>query len=110
MAKSKVETYLGFCVRAGKIVYGVDNVENARKGVYLLIADEALGASSLKIVIKAQEKLACPLLIAKQGALSEFLHRPTVKTVAIKEKNLAAAILSALAEEPQLKLYSGGNN
>ena len=110
MAKSKVETYLGFCVRAGKVVYGVDNVEKAKKGVFLLLVDEALGPNSLKIVKNVQEKLDCPLLIVEQGVLSEFLHRPAVKTVAIKEKNLAAAILSAIAEEPQFKLYSGGNN
>ena len=110
MAKSKVETYLGFCVRSGKIIYGVDNVESAKKGVYLLLVDEKLGANSLKVVVKAQEKLACPLLIVKEGVLSEYLHRPTVKTVGIKEKNLAAAITCAIADEPQFKLYSGGNN
>ena len=110
MAKSKVETYLGFCVRAGKVVYGVDNVEKARKGIYLLLVDEMLGANSLKVVKNAQEKLACPLLIVEKGVLSEYLHRPAVKTVAIKEKNLAAAIMSAIAEQPQFKLYSGGNN
>jgi len=110
LAKSKIETYLGFCVRAGKVAYGVDNVEKAKKGVYLLIADEELGANSFKIMIKAREKLECPLLIASKGVLSEFLHRSAVKTVAIKEKNLAAAMLSAIADEPQFKLYSGGNN
>ncbi len=110
MAKSKVETYLGFCIRAQKILFGIDNVESAKRGVYLLLCDEALGESSFKTLIKSKEKFACPLVITEAGRLGELLHRPAVKTAAVKDKNLAAAILSALKDEPQLKLYSGGNN
>ena len=110
MAKSKVETYLGFCIRARKILFGIDNIESAKRGVYLLLCDEALGGSSLKTLIKSKEKFACPLVMASTGYLGELLHRPAVKTVAVKDENLAAAILSVLKDEPQLKLYSGGNN
>ena len=110
MAKSKIETYLGFCVRSGKMVFGVEMIDRAKKGIYLLIADETLGASSFKTIVQAKERLDCPLLLSGKEILSEMLHRPAVKTVAIKEKNLAAAILSAVADEPQFKLYSGGNN
>ena len=110
MAKSKVETYLGFCIRAQKILFGVDNVESAKRGVRLLLCDETLGESSLKALLKSKEKFACPLVMAEAGVLSELLHRPSVKAVAVKDEHLAAAILSALKDEPQLKLYSGGNN
>jgi hypothetical protein len=97
-------------VRSGKIVYGVEMIDRAKKGVFLLIAEETLGKSSFKTIVNAREKLGCELLLTKQGVLSELLHRPAVKTVAIKENNLAAAILSAVADDPQFKLYSGGNN
>lgn len=110
MALKKIETYLGFSVRARKIVYGAENAEAQRKGVYLLVCDKKLGASSFKLMQKAQERLGCPLLIAKENLLSELIHRPAVKAVAIKEKNLASAILSAADGEPQFKLYSGGTN
>ena len=110
MKNSKIKAYLGFCVRARKIVFGVDDVEKQRRGVFLLIADEALGNSSLKTVIKMKEQLGCPLLVAKQGVLGELLTRPAVKAVAIKDENLASAVLSAAESESQFKLYSGGNN
>ena len=110
MERSKLQSYLGFCVRARKIVFGVDNIEKERKGVYLLLCDEALGESSFKTMRKAQENLACPLLIAEKEVLGAALYRPAVKAAAIKDKHLAKAIENAAESEPQFKLYSGGNN
>ncbi|MBQ8295451.1 MAG: hypothetical protein IJX87_03345 [Clostridia bacterium] len=110
MTKSKIETYLGFCIRAKKIVFGVDNVEKQRKGIKLLIADGELGQNSLKVMKKTQERFDCPLLITENGILSERLHRDGVKAVAITDDHLASAILSAADGELQFKIYSGGNN
>jgi len=110
VGKSKIETYLGFCIRCGKIVFGVEELEKQKKGVYLILADEGLGASSQRLVEKARESLRCPMLTAKKGVLGELLHRPAVKVAALKDKNLASAVLTAVDSEPQLKLYSGGNN
>ena len=108
--KNKIETYLGFCVRARKILFGADNAEKQRKGVFLLISDEGLGQNSFKVMLRAKEKFACPLLIAEENILGEWIYRPAVKAVAITDENLASAILSALDGAPQLKLYSGGND
>ena len=107
---NKLETYLGFCIRSRKILFGIDNVDKQRKGVSLLICDEALGRSSLKTLLHAQEKFGCPLLMAKKSVLGEYLHRPAVKAVAILDNNLAKAILSVVDSEPQIKFYSGGIN
>ena len=110
MGRSKIETYLGFCIRCGKIVFGVDELENQRKGVFLILADEGLGNSSKKIVEAARERLNVPLLWAKEETLGGLVHRPAVKVAAIKDKNLAAAIVTAAEGELQFKFYSGGNN
>lgn len=109
MEKSKIETYLGFCIRSGKIVFGTDNIEKQKKGIFLIISDGEIGQNSFKIVCKCMDKFTCPLLISDNGILGEYLHRPAVKAVAITDKNLASAIL-AVDSEPQFKLYSGGNN
>ena len=107
---SKIESYLGFCIRSGKILFGIDNVDKQRKGISLLIFDEELGKSSLKTLLHAQEKFSCPLLVAEKGVLGERLHRPAVKAAAILDNNLAQAILSVVDSEPQIKFYSGGVN
>ncbi len=109
-ASKKIQAYLGFCIRSGKITFGVDRIETLKKGVKLLLADESLGESSFKTVKNLKEKFACPLVTVPKNGLGELLHRPAVKAVAIKEENLAAAILAAIKGEPQFKIYSGGNN
>lgn len=110
MEKSKIETYLGFCIRARKIIFGVEMIERQKKGVYLLIVDGSIGKNSLKPTLQAKERFGCPLLETTAGGLGETLHRPAVKAVAITDNNLAAAILSVVDSEPQFKFYSGGNH
>ena len=106
---NKLASYFGFCVRSGKIAYGVDDIEKQKKSVFLIVYDGALGASSTRLILKAKERLGCPLLIAEDNVLSELLHKPAVKAVAIKDNHLAKAILSVLDNEPRLKIY-GGND
>ena len=108
--KSKAETYLGFCIRSRKLVFGTDEITRQKKGVFLVLADEALGESSFKDVKKASETLKCPLLLVEKDVLGALLHRIGVKAIAIKDKNLAEALLKEAENEPQFKLYSGGNN
>ena len=110
MGKGKIETYLGFCIRAGKIVFGVDRLEKQKKGVCLILVDGGVGKNSLKPALLAKERLHCPLLITENGALGETLHKPAVKVAAITDEHLASAILSVVDGEPQFKLYSGGTN
>ena len=110
MAIEKIQTYIGFCIRSGKIIFGTEMISRQKKGVKLLLSDGGMGANSFKIMAKAKETLSCPLLITEAGALGVLTHRPSVKAVAIKDEHLAAAILKETADDPQFKLYSGGNN
>lgn len=106
---NKLASYFGFCVRSGKIAYGVDDIEKQKKSVFLIVYDAAMGGSSTRAVVKAGERLGCPILVADEGVLSELVHKPAVKAVAIKDNHLAKAILTVYTEEPTLKLY-GGND
>ena len=106
---TKISSYLGFCIRARKIVFGVDRIETQNRG-YLLIADGDLKENSLKIMIKASERMSCRLLITDGGLLGELLHRGGVKAVVITEKQLAHAIEKEAESKPQIKFYSGGQN
>ena len=110
METSKISSYLGFCIRSRKILFGVDNIEKQRKNVFLLLADEKISENSLKILIKSKEKFACPLIIMQAEKLGELVYRPTVKAVGVTDKNLASAIVSVANSESQFKFYSGGNN
>lgn len=110
MQTSKIETYLGFCVRSGKIAFGIDSIEKLKKEVFLLLVDEGLSPRSTKNAYALCEKLNCPMAIMRANELGEALKRPAVKAAAIREKNLAAAIVSEAERLGQLKIYSGGSN
>lgn len=108
LERSKIETYLGFCIRARKITFGVDEIAKLKTG-FLVLVDEALGESSRKEMYKAKERLKCPMYVIEKDVLGKLLHHFGVKAAAIKDKNLALAILSVAENEPQFKLYSGGS-
>ncbi len=110
MEKNKIETYLGFCIRARKIIFGTEMISRQKKGVKLLMVDGGIGANSLKIMIRAQETFGCPLLQTAAGALGAWTHKPAVKGLAVTDDSLAQAILAAAQSDEQIKLYSGGNN
>ncbi len=109
MEKSKIQTYLGFCVRARKIVYGTDEIETQKKSVFLIVFDETLSENSLKNLCKASERLGCPIVKANKDALANALFKPAVKAVAIKDKSLAKAICDCLEEDSQFKIHFGGS-
>ena len=110
MEKSKIETYLGFCIRSRKIIFGAETIEKQKKGVFLLVMDGRIGKNSLKPMLRTQERLGCPLYITDEGALAEWVHRPAVRAVAITDEHLASAMIQSADSEPKFKLYSGGNN
>ena len=110
MEKNKIETYLGFCIRARKIIFGVEMIERQKKGVFLLMADGAIGKNSFKPTVQAKEKFGCPLIMTGEGLLGALLHRPAVKVIAITDENLAAAIVAEAKNQLEFTFYSGGNN
>ena len=110
MQNDKIATYLGFCVRSGKIAFGMDAIENLKKGVFLLMVDDGLSPRSMKNAQLLKDKFACPLIVTENGALGEAVKRPAVKAVAVREKNLASAIVSEVERLGQMKIYLGGTN
>lgn len=98
----KLVTYFGFAIRARKAVFGVDDIDAVKKGVCLIAIDASLGESSKKTVQKSRERLGCPILVTPAGVLGEYLHKPAVKAVAIKDKNLALAIVREAENEQDL--------
>ena len=109
----KIETYLGFCIKSGKAVFGLDRAETLKRPAALLLADQSFSDGSMKRAQRLAAKFRCPLMICEGVALGELLHRPACKLVAVLEKNLAAAILSAAERNDNFKLLKevgiGGN-
>lgn len=93
MERSKTASYLGLARRAGKLVLGVTATSAVRRGVYLLVADENVGANNRKEIEKLQHKFGCPLLFIED--LEGAAGKANCKLAAVREEHLAEAILSA---------------
>lgn len=107
MAKTKIDTYIGFAIRSGKVTFGADAIQTLKGGVYLLIICATAGKNTDKIANKLKDKLNCPMLTCKSG-LDNVVFKTNCKLIAIRDKNLAGAIVQNVDENYEIML--GGNN
>lgn len=105
MALNKVRTYIGFCIKSGKISRGVNAIESIKSGVYLLIMDSSAAKNSVKSAISLKNKFSCPLIVCKSGFETD-VNYIGCRLAAIRDEGLAKAILDNLGEN--YELYSGG--
>lgn len=90
MQGNKIASYLGLARRAGKLTLGVQAASSA-KGVFLLVADEAVAENNRKEIEKLKKRFSCPLLYV--AGLEELTGKANCKLAAVREEHLAAAIL-----------------
>lgn len=92
MDTKKIESYLGFAIKAGKAALGLNTIETIKKGVYCILLEEAAAKNSQKQARKLSARFACPLVVI--GGLGALVKREGCKVVALQEQSLAGAILS----------------
>lgn len=107
MAQSKVRTFIGFCIKARKITIGSNAIGGLKGGVYLLILDGTAAKNSIRYALKYKERFSCPLLICHDD-FADVIHKPDSKLAAIRDKNLADAILNS--GDSNYELYIGGSD
>ncbi len=92
----KTKSYLGFARRAGKLVLGVNAVSAVRGEVFLLVADRAASPNTQKEIGSLQRRFSCPL--AEVDDLESLTGRSLCKLAAVRDPNLARAILQDIKE------------
>ena len=96
--RSKTESYLGFCKRAGKLTLGINGTA-AQKKVCLLVADEGASENSKKEIQKLKARFSCPLIFVED--LGAMVGKEGCRLAAVRDKGLAAAILGEHPEAAQ---------
>ncbi len=89
----KIESYLGFCLRARKIALGSGSVDMLKKGVKLLIVCSTASENTFKLAIKFKNRFSCPLMVCNVG-LENAVHKQGCKIAAVRDGELARAIIS----------------
>lgn len=88
----KIESLLGFAVKAGKVVYGIDSIESAKTRVYLAFMCKSVSENTAeKLVALAQRKLIPVLLCEKP--LEDVVFRKNCKVLGVCDRQMAQAML-----------------
>ncbi|MBD5632063.1 MAG: hypothetical protein HDP34_02380 [Clostridia bacterium] len=101
MARSKVESYIGFLRKSGKITLGSGAISTLRGGVYIIIVDGAAAKNTQKLALKYKNRFSCPLVVCESG-FEDAVNKPGCKIAAVRDKNLSGAILDNLDENYHL--------
>ncbi|MDE7079236.1 MAG: hypothetical protein K2O95_03885 [Clostridia bacterium] len=96
---SKIDCYINFAVRAGKVIWGIDNLERSKIAPLIVLYDTTLGANSAKQLCEYTEKKRVKTLALPENYLNSVLKREKVKVLSITDVSLATAILSYCEEE-----------
>ena len=92
----KIKSYIGFAIKSGQIVYGVDNI--LKKKSRLIIYSDQLGESSAQKLISYAQKLNLPAIKLNDTYIKELVSEG-VKALALTNIDLAKATLEALKTE-----------
>lgn len=97
----KVESYIGFCLRARKIALGAGSIDILNKGVYLIIVCSTASENTFKLALKYKNRFNCPLVVCRTG-LENAVRKPSCKLAAIRDYQLADAIVKNVGEDYEL--------
>ncbi|MCL2675758.1 MAG: hypothetical protein FWE84_04125 [Firmicutes bacterium] len=89
--RSKVESLIGFAVKARKVVYGADFIEN-KKGISLIIYSADLAENSSNKLKKVAQTAKIPLVVTHL-ALENIVCKQGVKAIAITDRQMVRAIV-----------------
>lgn len=90
---SKIETYIGFAIKKGSVVFGCDNIKVSKKHMHALLYTPTLSQNSLSVLTDVAHKTHCPLAQIEE---LDTLSKRNCKALAICDKSLANAILENL--------------
>ncbi len=90
---SKIETYIGFAIKKGSVVFGTDNIKYYRKKMYLILHTESISQNSFDVLSLTAERVGCQIAKIQDY---QILQLKNCKALAICDKSLASAILDNL--------------
>ena len=87
-----IGSYIGFAVRSGKIIYGIDNIEASRKRKYALVLCITASGNLVKNAVRYAEINDIPL-VTTMHPLEDIVYKHNCKIIALLDRNLAKAVI-----------------
>lgn len=99
--KGKIETYIGFAIKKGSVVFGYDSAKNYRKKMFLLLCVKGIADNSFAKMSQLANERNLPLLVIDD---CNCLSVKNCKALAICDKSLADAIISVGTQNEKLEV------
>ncbi len=96
LAGQKNDAYLGFAVKTGRITYGGELVSRLKKGVYLVVIDASAQKNTTNTAFNVARKFNVPVMVCDH--LDSAANKKDCKIVAVRDKNLAEAMIKNVGE------------
>lgn len=106
--RSKAITFIGFCIRAGKLRTGVNALNFTKERLYLVLLDTLAGESTKKDAVSISTKNRCPLMLVEGIKLEDIVGKENCKVAGVTDQKLAEAIKNNT--DGNFYLYSGGGS
>lgn len=90
---NKAETFIGFSIRSGKILFGLEQIERSKKIPKLIVVCSTLGENSQKKVLTYSEKKKVNVLKLSQRKLEDIVHKDNCKIIGLTDAHLAQAVI-----------------
>lgn len=90
---NKIETYIGFAIKKGSVVWGCDAIAKYRKKAFLIVRTDSLSDNSAAQLAKDAARLGCKIVTLNNIAV---MTEKRCKALAICDKSLADAIADNL--------------
>ena len=105
MEQTKLNTFIGFAIKARKAKLGVNAVKTLKKADVLIICSTA-SENTLKEAISLSKKLNAKLYVLTDIKLEDIVYKENCKLIAVLDKGLAKAIMEC--KSSHLQEYIGG--
>ena len=99
--RNKVDSLLGFAVKAGKAIYGADTLESSKKRYRIIFLCNTATENTKKKVLAVAEKKRVPVVLS-DNMLENAVGRKNCKVVAVLDKQMSEAMLLRLGENYRL--------
>lgn len=93
---SKIKSYLSFSIRSGKIIFGVDNLFQAKHKPNLVLICSLQNEKVTNKIIKFCDSSNIAYIKLEQLILADLIGRDNCKVVGLLDNNLAEAIRNEL--------------
>ncbi|MBR2967232.1 MAG: hypothetical protein IKC35_00455 [Clostridia bacterium] len=98
----KIATLIGFAVKANKLIYGLDTLEEGNKKRYLIVCCHTLSERAFSTAKFIAKRDGVPILVTKTRKLEDIVYKRNCKVIGISNKQMSDAIIDYITNDYSL--------